>query len=124
MAPGTDGIAHHVNECGAHIEIALLAAIQCQHNAAVDHQRQERDPEHQLVIHGLGMNQTCDGFPENVKGDDDQRNGIDESGNHTRALVPECLHLISGSALEIKPDSRKQQSHRVCEVVPGVREQR
>ena len=121
---GANGIAHHVNESGAHIEITLLAAIQGEHDAAVNDERQECDPEHQLVIDGLRMDQTCDGFPENVKGNDDQGHCVNESGDNTGALITERFDLIGRAALEIETDGGEQKSNGVGKVMARVGEQR
>ncbi len=94
-----------MDERSAHVEVAFAAAVQCEHDAAIDDERQQRYPEHQFVIDGLRMEQTCDGFKEYVKRDYDQRHRVDKGSDHTGALVAKRLNLIGGAGLEIESDS-------------------
>jgi len=121
---GADGIAHHVNERGADIDVAFLTSVQRQHNGAVQNESRSCDPHHRPVVYGLRVNDPADGLPENEQRDEDQGGGVQECCDNARTLIAVGFDLIGWFTLQVKTDGSEEQSERVGKVVSRVREQR
>jgi len=115
-----EGIAEHVDESRAQVEIVLLALAQGKHDAAVESEGEQGNPEHDCVIHRFRAKEPLNGLPDDEAGDGDQCDGVEESRENAGAMVAPGSGLIRGTALKIETDGGEQQSECVREVVPCV----
>jgi hypothetical protein len=85
--------------------------------------RRRRRYHHDRFVDRLGPAQPDDAFVEDPGGESQQRQGIDESREHPRAMIAIRLRFIGGLRLEVKSHPSEQQRAGVGEVVPRVGKQ-
>jgi hypothetical protein len=116
----TQSVAEHVDESRAQVEIILLAVAQGKHDAAVEGQGEQGNPEHDRVVDRFRANEPLNGLPDDEDRNGDQCDGVKESRENAGAMVAPGPGLIRGAALKIEADGGKQQSEGIREVVACV----
>jgi len=104
-----DGIAQHMHECGADIQIAVLLPAQTPHDAAVEHESERGHPQHGLFGDVAWAEKSFPSFVEDENRDAAERQRIDEGGQNAGAVVAVSLYAIRGLSLEIEADGSENE---------------
>ena len=116
---GGEGVAEHVQEDAADIDVAGEAPEEGGHGA-VHQDSGGGDVHHQARLNGDRDGEAVDGFDGNPGGEDDEGSGVDEGCEDSGALVAEGLLLGGRARLEVNGYEGKDDSEEVAEVVAGL----
>ena len=120
---GGKRVAGHVQEGAAQVHVAGHAPQQ-RGDHAVHHHAGRGHDHHQSGLHGDGSAEPVHGLDGDPERDDDQRAGVDESGQHAGALVAEGRGVVGRARLEVDGGKAEQEGQKIGDVVAGLREQR
>jgi len=119
---GGEGVAGHVQEGGAHVDVAGHAPKQSGDDA-VHQDSGGRHDHHEARLDDDGDRETVEGFDRDPDGDDDECGCVDEGGKHAGALIAEGLGMAGGAGLEIHCGEAQAKGEEVGDIVAGFGEQ-
>ena len=116
------GIAHHVQQGGAHVEVAVVV-VEEQHRTEVQHQRDGTNDGHDAAVHLGGVLQATDGFDDQQGGHHHQGSRVGLGGQDGAAVVAETAPSRGTAQAEAHGEQRQRYRRHIGEVVGGVGEQ-
>jgi hypothetical protein len=116
---GGEGVAEHVEEDAADVDVAGELPEQAG-DAAVHEDAGGGDDHHQPGLDGTGAAEAVESGDGDPTGEDDEREGVDEGGEDTGALVAEGLLFGGGAALEVDGNEGEHDGEHVRDVVAGL----
>ena len=116
---GGEGVAEHVEEDAADIDVAGEAPEEGG-DGAVHEDSGEGDEHHEARLDGDRVIEALDSGEGDPGGEDDEGGGVDEGGEDAGALVAEGLFFRGGTGLEVDGDEREQDGEEVGDVVTGL----
>ncbi len=116
---GGQGIAEHVEEDGADVDVAGEAPEKGGDGAVHQHTG-GGDEHHEARLDGDGRGEAVEGGDGDPEGEHDQGEGVDKGGEDAGALVAEGFLVGGGAGLEVDGDEGEDDGEEVGEVVAGL----
>ncbi len=120
---GGEGVAEHVQEDAADVDVAGELPEQGGDEAVHD-DAGGGDRHHEVGLDGDGSSEAVDGFDGDPYGERHERERVNESGENTGTLVAEGALVGGGARLEVDGDEAEGQGEEVGDVVAGFGDER
>jgi len=115
---GGEGVAEHVQEDAADVDVAGELPEECGDEAVHD-DAGGGDRHHEVRLDGDGSGEAVDGFDGDPDGEHHERERVDEAGEDAGTLVAEGALVGGGARLEVDGDEAEGQGEEVGDVVAG-----
>jgi hypothetical protein len=97
-----------MQQCAADIDVAS-GAVEQQGDHPVHDDARGRHPHHDGGLHVLGMLQAAECLVKDEERNRDQRDCVDQCGQHSGAMIPISLGRTGRTRLQINRNQRQQQ---------------
>ena len=121
---GTEQIAHHMQHCAAHVEVAFVAPVKNEKRERIGAETDDRDPQHQIGVDRLRVHKPPHRLEYNPEQQNRQQDAVDEGGQHLRPAVAEMQARVGGTDGEKLRACGQPEGGRIGQHVGCVREQR
>ena len=120
---GGEGVAEHVEEDAADVDVAGELPEESG-DGAVHDDAGGGDHHHEARLDGDGLGEAVDGGDGDPAGEDHEGEGVDEGGEDAGALVAEGVAVRGGAGLEVDGDEAEGEGEEVRDVVAGLGDER
>ena len=121
-ASGAEEVARHVQDGGAEVEVAAVAAGEDPEAEDVDHEAGGGDGEHDAAGDRLRVVEAMEGLEDDPDGDQEEREAVDEGGEDGEAVEAVGAPGVGGAAGEAEGEPGQREGGDVGEHVAGVGE--
>ena len=113
-----------VQQRGAQVEVAAVAARQHPEAREVDEEAGGRDGEHQAALDRARVGEPLDRLDDDPGGDREEREAVDEGGEHREPVEAVGAARVGRAAGDAEGEPGHRQRGEVGQHVPGVGDQR